>query len=298
VALLTYGSPGDASSGFVVVQTDFTEDLDLVSEKLFALGTNGGVELVGRTLFYALEDLHWSHDAGLRTIFVAGNESADQDPEKRATDMARLAKQRGIYVNAVYCGGPDDGDAASWRTLAAGVGTFGHIDHNNGTVNVATPFDKDLAELSGKLNGTYIFYGRERLLVAERQSAQDANAGAAGAPAAASRAEAKAGAGYVAPNDLVGKLADKDFDLSKVKDEELPEALRKLDPEARRAYLETKAKERADLQAKIQDLASKRAAFVKKVMDERQLDDSQSLDRVLRDAVREQAKASGFQGGK
>ena len=45
VALLTYGCPlYGAESGFVAIQTGLTNDLDTVSQKLFALSTNGGDE--------------------------------------------------------------------------------------------------------------------------------------------------------------------------------------------------------------------------------------------------------------
>ncbi len=295
VALLTFGSPGAGTKpGDVIIQTGLTTDLDLVSEKLFALGTNGGTELVGRVMHYALQDLDWAKDAGLKTLFVAGNESADQDKERRFLDVARQAQARGIYVNAIYCGGADDGDAKSWRELASLNGRFSNIDHNRGTVNVVTPFDKKLAALSGKLNKTYVFYGRERLERESRQKAQDANATKAGAPAAAQRAEAKAGSGYAAPGDLVGRLKEKDFDAGKLKTEELPEPMRKLSPDERKAYLAEKAAARAKLQEEIKALSAKRAAFVKKAMAEQKLDDSKSLDKALRDAVSEQAKAEGF----
>jgi len=299
VGLLTFGTPGtQVKPGDVVIQTDLTTDLDLVSEKLFALGTNGGTELVGRVLHYALSELHWSRETGLKTIFVAGNESADQDREKRFTDMAKLAGSRGIYVNAIYCGGPDDADAASWRTLAAGHGTFGHIDHNRGTVSVKSPFDARLAALSQKLNGTYVFYGRARKERADRQKKQDGNAAATGAPAAAERAEAKAGAGYVAPRDLVARLTEKEFDVGKVATKDLPAAMRKMDAAQRRAFLAEKAKQRAALQAQIQTLAKQRRAFVKKAMAAQHLDDKASLDRVLREAVKQQAEAEGFRSAK
>jgi hypothetical protein len=210
--------------------------------------------------------------------------------------MAQQAAKRGIFVNAIYCGGPDDGDALSWRQLAgSGTGTFSHIDHNRGTVNVTTPYDKELTELSGQLNGTYVFYGVERLAAKKRQAAQDDKAKEAGAPAAAQRAEAKAGKLYKAPKDLVGRLDDEGFDLGEVADEDLPAALRELDAAGRKAYLEKKAAERARIQARIKELSAKRAAHVKKVMDEKQLDDKRSLDRALRDAVREQAARKGFQ---
>ena len=40
-------------------------------------------------------------------------------------------------------------------------GRFASIDQDKGTVAVATPMDKELAELSAKLNTTYVAYGSE-----------------------------------------------------------------------------------------------------------------------------------------
>ena len=51
VALLTYGNLGhEAENGWVGVASDLTDDLDVISQKLFALTTNGGTEYVGRVL--------------------------------------------------------------------------------------------------------------------------------------------------------------------------------------------------------------------------------------------------------
>src|SRR5262245_51195249 len=79
VALLTFGSEGSEETGWVLVQTPFTTDLDLVSEKLFALKTRGGTEYVGRVVKRAVEGLTWGGADSVKILFVAGNESADQD---------------------------------------------------------------------------------------------------------------------------------------------------------------------------------------------------------------------------
>jgi len=296
VALLTYGSPGNDEAGHVVLQTDLTRDLDLVSERLFALGTNGGDEYVGRVVWHALERLSWSKDGALRVVFVAGNESADQDQVRPFRDQARLAVERGVAVNAIYCGGADDGDGQGYRELAAlGKGRFANIDHDHGTVAVATPFDQELAELSGKVNSTYVAYGRDAEENARRQVAQDANAASAGAPAAAERAAAKSGLLYRnSAWDLVDKSEEEGFDLAKVADEDLPEAMRAMTLEQRKAFLEQKKAERKAIQERIKDLAAKRDAFVKEEMAKQQLDDTKALDRALKDAIREQAAAAGF----
>jgi hypothetical protein len=118
VALLTYGSEGTEADGYVVVRTPFTTDLDLVSERLFALGTDGGTEYVGRVVRTAVEGLPWSRGEGAKILFVAGNESADQDRAAPFRDVVARAAKGGVRVNAIYCGSPDDADAPGWREVA------------------------------------------------------------------------------------------------------------------------------------------------------------------------------------
>lgn len=294
VALLTFGSPGHADRGHVILQTGLTEDLDLVSEKLFALGTNGGDEYVGRVMHYALEDLGWSK-GGLRVLFVAGNESADQDKVQRYTDVAKRAVNMGIKVNPIYCGGADDADAASWRQLAVvGEGRFANIDHNHGTVRIATPYDKELAQLSARVNKTYLFFGAQRADARDRMTAQDANAENAGAPAAAERAAAKASGLYKKNDDLVARLAEGTVKLEEIEEKDLPEALKKLEPAKRAAFVADKQKEREALVKQIQELTRKRSDYIQAEMKKRSLDDKLALDRVLKDTIREQAGAAGF----
>jgi hypothetical protein len=296
VALLTYGSPGHDEAGHVVLQTPLTLDLDLVSERLFALSTNGGEEYVGRVVHTALEKLSWSADDALKMIFVAGNESADQDQQVPFRQVVQRAARAGIRVNSIYCGNPDDEIAPGWREIATlGKGRFATIEKDTGTVAVATPFDRELSDLSGRLNTTYLGYGAKAEEGRLRQSAQDSNAGGVGAPAAAERAAAKASGLYSnSAWDLVDKSGEKDFDLGKIEAKDLPEEMQKLSLDERRAYLEKKKAERADLQRRIHDLNAKRVEFVKSEMAKKGLDDSKALDRALRDAITEQAAEKGF----
>jgi hypothetical protein len=298
VALLTYGSPGNDEAGHVVLQTDLTEDLDLVSERLFALGTSGGNEYVGRVVRTALERLSWADGDAAKILFVAGNESADQDRAAPFREVVKTALGRGVRVNSIYCGNPDDADAPGWREVASlGGGRYASIDHNAGTVAVATPFDKELEELSKRINGTYVAYGRDAAKARERQTAQDANAAAAPA-AGAARAESKGSDLYRNPTwDLVDRMDEAGFDLATLPDDQVPEEMKKLDLAGRREFLAKKKAERADLKTRIQELGAKRQAHVKAEMEKRGLDDSKALDRAVRDAVREQAAAKGFEFG-
>jgi hypothetical protein len=296
VALLTFGSPGNDDAGHVVVQTDLTQDLDLVSERLFALRTSGGDEYVGRVVQGALDRLSWTRSDALKLLFVAGNESADQDTVAPFRKVVARAAQLGIRVSSIYCGGADDGEAAGWREVAAiGRGRFASIDHTRAVVTVATPFDAPLAELSSRLNSTYVGYGEKAKEGRARQEAQDANAGAAAPAAAAERAMAKAGGLYKNSTwDLVDRMDEKGFDLASVPAGDLPEEMRALSVEQRRAFLETKKADRARLQTEIRDLDAKRTAYVKAEVEKQGLDSSKDLDRALLDAIREQAAEKGF----
>jgi len=295
VALLTYGSSGSEADGYVVVQTPFTTDLDLVSEKLFALGTNGGTEYVGRVVKHAVEGLTWGGEGAVKILFVAGNESADQDRAAPFRQVVTKAAGLGVRVNAIYCGNPDDPDAGGWREVAAvGGGRWASIDHDRGLVAVASPYDKDLEDLSKRLNGTYLAYGGRAAEGKARQTAQDANA--ASAPAAgAERAASKASRLYDnSAWDLVDRSRQPGFELAKVPEAELPEEMRKMTVEQRAAHLETKRKEREAIQAQVKDLDAKRRAFVAGEIAKLGLDDSKALDRVLRETIEEQAGAAGF----
>ena len=174
VALFTYGNQGhSAADGWVRLDSPFTDDLDAVYQKLFALTTNGGTEYVGRVVRAAAERLDWSASPkALKLIYVAGNESADQDREVSFRDACRGAIGRGIQVNSIFCGAAADADVAGWQEVARlADGQYASIDQNRGTVEVATPFDRPLVELNARLNATYIPYGADGSRGAANQSA-------------------------------------------------------------------------------------------------------------------------------
>jgi hypothetical protein len=294
VALLTYGSPGDADVGHVVLRVGLTTDLDLLYEQLFALRTSGGAEYVGRVVATALDDLTWARGGAMRTIFVAGNESADQDREVPFREALARAAEHGIVVNAVYCGGPDDAHAAGWREVARlGKGRFSHIDHDGAPVTIATPFDEELGALSTRLNATYLFHGRDGDGRSARQAAQDHNAAGAGLAVAAERAQAKASGLYRPDADLVSGFAEGTIRLADLEGDRLPEVLRPLDEAGRRAHLERLAQERAEIQAHVRELGRKREAYLREAQPEGS-EASRALGAALWEGLRAQATAAGF----
>mgnify|MGYP000090060273 CR=1 FL=1 len=223
VALLTYGCTAySAEAGWVRVDADFTTDLDTVSQKLFALRTNGGDEYVGRVLKTALQ-LEWCKDPGaMKLLWVAGNEAATQDPIVDFATQSRAALARGIVVNSIYCGNPDDGLAPAWRDVSKlAEGAFAAIDKDHAVV-IPTPFDAKLVELSGTFNATYVAFGKERAHWAQNQVAQDCNAAGMNPAAAATRCLTKGSALYLNGHwDLVDACSDATFRLEDVKKDDL-----------------------------------------------------------------------------
>jgi Mg-chelatase subunit ChlD/Skp family chaperone for outer membrane proteins len=296
VALLTYGNDGHpAEVGWVRIDSPFTEDLDRISQQLFALKTNGGTELVGRVLQTAA-GLQWSPDPqALKLVVVAGNESAEQDPKVNFRDVCKQLVEHGILVNSIYCGNPMDDLAPAWREVAQKAdGQFAAIDQQNGTVTIATPFDAELATLSVAINETYVWYGKAGVEACENQKAQDSNAAGANGATAACRALTKGSCAYVARNDLVDAVKTGQLKLADVKKEELPEKMKEMTIEQKQKWLDDAGARRAEIAKKIQAIGQKRDGFLTEELARQQKDDNHSFDRAVRDAVRRQAEAKGF----
>ena len=296
VALYEYGNAGlRQSEGWIRQVLPLTTDLDKVSEELFKLRTNGGDEYCGWVIKDALEKLEWSSSPEVyRALFIAGNEPFTQGTvDYRQSCKAAITK--GVVVNTIHCGREAEGISGKWQDGALlAEGRYMFIDQNRSVVHVEAPQDKEIVRLSMELNKTYLAYGTAGRSSAERQSQQDSYAmslAPAGAPV--NRAVAKASSNYRNENwDLVDAAKDREFKLSEVKREELPAEMQKMSESERKTYVATKAKERAELQAKIQALNDARNKYVAARMKTQSA--TNTLDAVVISTVREQAVKKSF----
>ncbi len=297
VALYEYGKTSlRADQGWIRQIQPLSTDLDKISEELFALRTNGGDEYCGWVIKDAVNGLAWSPAAdAYKAIFIAGNEPFTQGPVNYA-ESCKTAITKGIIVNTIHCGAEAEGINTKWKAGAdLADGKYLVIDQNRAVVSIEAPQDKEIAKLGVELNKTYLAYGIEGRAGAARQERQDANVAtlSAASGAVAQRAVAKASANYRNSSwDLVDAVKERKADIAKMKTEELPAEMQKLNADERKTYVETKSKERADMQAKIATLNREREKYVAARLKE--VAGTNTLDAVVISAVREQSAKRNF----
>jgi hypothetical protein len=270
----------------------FTTDLDHISEQLFGLGIRGGDEHCGQVIQAAVNELEWSGDPDdLKLIYIAGNEPFTQGPVDYRSAIAS-AKRRDITVNPIHCGG----DEPSWKAgaMVAGVSLM-TIDHNAVVAHVAAPQDAEIARLGAEMNKTYLGYGAAGAANSARQSKEDSNAAAAAPGAMVTRAVAKSSAHYDNSGwDLVDGTKNGTVKVEELKDEQLPQELRGLTVAGRKALIEKKAKEREEIQKRIQQLSQERERYVAAEMKKQGEAAPATLDAALVKSAWSQAEKKAF----
>ncbi len=303
VALFEYGNDGNPKSeGFVRRLNGFTRELDRVSEGLFSLTTNGGNEYCGFAIRTAVNSLQWSRsDTDIKTIFIAGNEPFTQGPISYK-DAVRLAAQQGITINTIHAGGHQAGIQGGWQSgaLLAG-GDYMSIDANQKVVHVVAPQDTRIAELNAKLNETYIPYGSQGAVSAERQREQDAQSSNISTALLAKRVKSKSSSFYSnARWDLVDAMNEGEVgeeELVQMEDAALPAPMQGLSDKEKKEYVLGKAGERKKIKLEISELSASRDTYVAEKKRE-QVAAAPSMSDALTSAIKEQARQKNFKFGK
>jgi hypothetical protein len=269
VALYEYGNDNlPVTEGFVRLVVPLTDDLDRISEALFALTTNGGEEYCGKVILAAVRQLDWGGSSrDLRSIFIAGNEPFTQgDVDYQAA--CKAAADKGITVSTIFCGDREQGISTHWQHGAQlADGSYLCINQDHQVAAIRAPQDPELAKLSAELNTTYLAYGdvKTRKELADRQQAQDLNAAKSAVSVAAARAGFKASALYRNSGwDLVDAVADGTVKLEKLPSEQLPKVLQPMSIAERKTFLADLSNKRMAIQAKIKKLSAIRDSFIAK----------------------------------
>jgi hypothetical protein len=295
IALYEYGNDGlPSSEGYIRQVSGLTDDLDVISEKLFALTTNGGNEFCGHVIKTSLNQLTWSTSmADLKMIFIAGNEPFTQGAISYRLACS-VAKEKGVVVNTIFCGNFEEGINTNWKDGSDITGgNYMSIEQNRRTVYVPTPYDSKIEECNERLNRTYIYYGKSGASKKALQSEQDKNAESYGQSNKAERTISKSTHAYKNSSwDLVDAAKDDEKIVEETKEQELPKELQGMSVDQRKKYVKEKSTERARIQSEIQELNRKRQEYIS-THTPKDSEDAM-LDGAMIRAIKEKAKTKNL----
>lgn len=265
IALYEYGNSGLAEkSNYIRQVTPLSTDLDLISEKLFALKTNGGDEYCGAVIQDATKKLEWNNNtSNMKLIYIAGNEGFDQGSINYKEAISEAMKN-GIYVNTIFCGSSLEGINSFWKAGAEyGKGKYFNIDSDKSIQFVSTPYDDKISKCNERMNTTYIGYGSKGISKKMNQEAQDKNAQSLSSANYAERTVSKSKVAYKNESwDLVDRVKEDSKAISKIKKEELPAELQNKSEAEVEIIVSQKTKERETIQKEISELAKKRQDYI------------------------------------
>lgn len=295
ISLYEYGNDGLSSqSNYIRQVTALTTDLDLISEKLFSLRTNGGSEYCGAVIQDATKQLKWgTANNTMKLIYISGNEAFNQGGINYKEAISDALKNN-IYINTIYCGNQSEGISLLWKDGAdLGKGKYFNIDSNQVIQYIVTPFDDNISKCNEKINATYISYGREGEMKKMNQAAQDKNAESVSYANMTERVVSKSKGAYRNDSwDLVDKVKENKNAIADLKKEELPKELQGKSKAEIEAYVTQKAKEREAIQKEIADLAKKRQEYIDAEAKKNKAQDD--LGNAISSSILTLAKSKGY----
>jgi hypothetical protein len=261
--------------------------------------------------------MSWSTDGETyKVIFLVGDAPPHMDykNEVQYPAICEQAVRNDLIINTIQCGNMGS-TVVPWRDIAdKSEGAYVAIGQGGDMILVATPMDKEIAELRASIAGTRRGYGGAEAL-AKAHDVERAMAEPDAAPSGAARAsfmlkkESAAKGRYERGDasalaelkrdaigghaDLFEAIAYDAVTWEELEEEKLPEELRKLDKEDRAEYVKKKLEERNELETKLLTLTREREEYLaaerKKLANKKD-----GFDEEVGKVIREQAKKKGI----
>lgn len=268
VGLVSYRDRGDA---YVTKRFDLTDDLDQVYGNLQGFQAQGGgdtPESVNQGLNEAVTQLSWSDGPQVtKIIFLVGDcpPHMDYDDDVKYPETCKLAVSKDMKINTIQCGS-DGNTTPIWQDIARKAeGEYIALAQDGAMQAISTPYDEEISKVNVVLNGTLISYGSEKQqrMVAGKMSLMREASSSSMADRAAYNSK-DGGKVVQGRGDLVNDLLEKEVDLEKLKEEELPENMREMTADERKKYVADQAEKRTAANAKMMELVKKRDAYIAK----------------------------------
>jgi Mg-chelatase subunit ChlD len=307
MGLVAYRDRGD---DYITKRTELTDDLDAVYNDLMSLAAQGGndePESVNQALHEAVTAMKWSKDKKTyRVIFLVGDcvPHMDYSDDVKYPETCKRAATEGIAINTIQCGIHSNTEPVWMEIAKRAEGEYFRVEQSGSAILASTPFDSELAELSKKLDETRVFYGdaKARVEQAGKMAAaskiyKDASVSAQAQRCGFNSTQAGA-ANFAFQQELVNEWSQGKVKLNDVKEEQLPEDLKKMTAEQREKFIREKFEQRQDLQAKAKTLSEKRQAHIQQQMKQTTAT-RPSLESGIYNCVKNQAAKKGiaYKGG-
>jgi Mg-chelatase subunit ChlD len=265
VGLVAFRDKGDA---YITKVYDLSDDLDAVYSEMRTYKAEGGgdePESVNAALDDAVNKIKWSTDKKtLRIIFLVGDAPPHMDypDDVKYPITCKKASERGIIINTIQCGNSAE-CMKYWKDICEKAnGSFVQIPQAGGIVPIASPFDERLAKINVELARNTLVFGTAAKKEADNKKIKEAST--LTPAAAADRVSYLAKEGLAATYDLLDTIRAGKIKLETLKEEELPDEMRKIPAPERREYLDRISKERARLIKEAVDLDRQRSAHLMK----------------------------------
>ncbi|MGY8767779.1 MAG: vWA domain-containing protein [Pirellulales bacterium] len=302
----------DRKDDFVTKSFNLTDDIDTLYEHLMSFQAKGGgdsPESVNQALHDAVTEMSWSENKRvLKLVFLVGDAPPHMDYPNDILypEVCKLALEKRLIINTIQCGTMAE-TTRVWRDIAdKSEGQFAAILQSGGTIAIATPYDKKIAEINLQLNLTIVGYGDIR--VQNSVKSKVANNAEAKPEAVADRADyyrnlrgsSVGGGGFGGKvlggeEDLVEQVIQNKIKLEEIDREKLPDDLKKLTPEKQIIEIQARVESRKKLQTQINELLKNRNAYmIEEKKKQAKEGNEDGFDLKVKEMIRKQAADKGI----
>lgn len=298
----------DRGDEFITQRIQMTEELDFVYGPLMDMSANGGgdsPESVNQGLFEAITQTHWSEsDSVYKVVFLIGDcpPHMDYRNDTKYQETCKLANEKGVVINTVQLG-DCSGTKPIWEEIASLTGgEYLLLRQDAQGVNISTPYDVQINQLSGDLEKTKVYYGGNAYLEKIETKKEMATYVVSGSSVASSTRRTLFNASdagkrnFYGEHELINAVMEgrvsKDSVL-RIPKNQLPEELREMDDNELWADVSKKVLTRRTTLKKIKDLSDKRVEFLDKEMEGTDLEGETFSDKVY-DVIKDQTNSKGI----
>ncbi len=268
----------DRLDDFITKRVALTDSIDKVYSELMAIRAQGGgdqTESVNQALYEAVTTFQWDPSTHVyKSIFLIGDAPPHMDYKNdvQYSESCLLAKSKDIIINTIQMGN-DAQTESIWKQIAkCHEGGYVKADMKVNDIRITTPYDEEIAKINDSLENMNLYYGASHVKTEGNKLKQlGSNIKSLSAShIQAQRAEYKLNESVkkansrVKTNDLIEDISNKVTELSRVKDEELPEEMKIMNEEERRQFVSLKIAEKAALRKRLAENIKLRSAYVDK----------------------------------